>query len=132
MRIVQAAAAVVVRKDGRFLLVRRGRGPQTGRWSVPGGKVEPGESVEQAAVRETFEETGIRVRAERELGVVLVPAGPDLAYEVHDIAATCLGGALRAGDDASDARWVAPEELPRLETTDGLLGHLVRFGVLPG
>lgn len=131
MRIVQAAAAVVVREDGRLLLVRRGREPQRGRWSVPGGTVEPGETPAQAAVRETLEETGARVRAERELGTVRVPAGAGLVYEVHDVAATYLGGTLRPGDDADAVRWVAPEELPRLETTDGLLEHLARFGVRP-
>lgn len=131
MRIVRAAAAVVVRGDGRLLLVRRGREPQRGRWSVPGGKVEPGETVAQAAVRETFEETGARVRAGRELGVVLVPGGGETVYEVHDVAATYLGGTLRPGDDADAVRWVAPQELPGLETTDGLLEHLARFGVGP-
>lgn len=131
MRIVRAAAAVVVREDGRLLLVRRGREPQRGRWSVPGGKVEPGETVAEAAVREAFEETGARVRAEHELGVVHVPGGPDLVYEVHDVAATYLGGALRPGDDADAVRWATPEELPGLETTDGLLEHLARFGIRP-
>jgi 8-oxo-dGTP diphosphatase len=129
MRIVQTAAAVVVRDDGRLLLVRRGREPQRGRWSVPGGKVEPGETAAQAAVRETFEETGARVRAERELGTVRVPGGAELVYEVHDVAATYLGGTLRPGDDADAVRWVDPEELPELETTDGLLEHLARFGI---
>lgn len=131
MRIVRAAAAVVVREDGRLLLIRRGTEPQRGRWSVPGGRVEPGETVAEAAVREAFEETGARVRAERELGVVLVPGGADLVYEVHDVAATYLGGRLRPGDDADAVRWAAPEELPGLGTTDGLLEHLARFGIRP-
>ncbi|MFE7629185.1 NUDIX hydrolase [Kocuria sp. NPDC057446] len=132
MRIVRAAAAVVVREDGRLLLVRRGTEPQRGRWSVPGGTVEPGETVAEAAVREAFEETGARVRAERELGVVRVPAGAGVVYEVHDVAATYLGGTLRPGDDADAVRWAAPGELAELETTDGLLEHLARFGIRPG
>lgn len=131
MRIVQAAAAVVFREDGRLLLVRRGREPQRGRWSVPGGKVEPGETVAQAAVRETREETGVRVRVDHELGTVRIPAGADLVYEVRDVAATYLGGVLRPGDDADAARWATPDELLSLTTTDGLREHLVRFGVLP-
>lgn len=132
MRIVQAAAAVVVRPDGRLLLVRRGREPQRGRWSVPGGKVEHGETPAEAAVRETFEETGARVRAERELGVVRVPGGAGVVYEVHDVAATYLGGELHPGDDADAVRWAAPEDLAALRTTDGLLEHLVRFGIVAG
>lgn len=130
MRIVRAAAAVVVGADGRLLLIRRGTEPQRGRWSVPGGRVEPGETVAEAAVREAFEETGARVRAERELGVVRVPAGADLVYEVHDVAATFLGGTLRPGDDADAVCWADPGELAALETTDGLLEHLARFGIL--
>ncbi|MUN63209.1 NUDIX domain-containing protein [Kocuria sediminis] len=129
MRIVRAAAAVVVGADGRLLLIRRGTDPQRGRWSVPGGRVEPGETVAEAAVREAFEETGARVRAGRELGMVRVPGGPDVVYEVHDVAATYLGGTLRPGDDADEVRWVAPAELSALPTTDGLLEHLARFGI---
>lgn len=131
MRIIQAAAAIVVDPAGRLLLVRRGKEPQRGRWTVPGGKLEPGETPAQAAVRETFEETGARVRAGRELGVVRIPGAGDVVYEIHDFAAEYLDGTLRAGDDAADARWVALGELALLETTDGLLEHLVRFGVLP-
>lgn len=129
MRIVRAAAAVVVGADGRLLLIRRGTDPQRGCWSVPGGRVEPGETVAGAAVREALEETGARVRAERELGVVCVPGGPGVVYEVHDVAATYLGGVLRPGDDADEVRWVAPQELSALRTTDGLLEHLARFGI---
>ncbi|MGX5358686.1 NUDIX hydrolase [Kocuria sp. KH4] len=129
MRIVRAAAAVVVGADGRLLLIRRGTDPQRGCWSVPGGRVEPGETVAGAAVREALEETGARVRAERELGVVRVPGGPGVVYEVHDVAATYLGGTLRPGDDADEVRWVAPQELSALRTTDGLLEHLARFGI---
>lgn len=132
MRTVLAAAAVITRADGSLLLVRRGKAPQRDRWTVPGGSVEAGETLEQAAAREVFEETGARVRIERELGTVLVPGGADVVYEVHDFAATWTGGALRAGDDADAVRWVAPEELPLLRTTDGLLCHLRRYGVLTG
>lgn len=131
MRTILAAAAVITDPEGRLLLVRRGKEPQRGRWTVPGGSVEPGETLEQAAVREAFEETGARVRVERELGTVLVPGPGDLVYEVHDFAAAREGGEVRAGDDADAVRWVRPEELPGLETTDGLLGHLRRYGVLP-
>lgn len=130
MRIVQAAAAVEFRGDGRLRLVRRGREPQRGRWSVPGGKLEPGETVAQAAVRETREETGVRVRVEHELGTVRVPGGGDLVYEVRDVSATYLGGVLRPGDDADAVRWASPDELLSLTTTDGLREHLMRFGVL--
>ncbi|MCJ8504234.1 NUDIX domain-containing protein [Kocuria flava] len=131
MRTVRAAAAVVLDERGRLLLVRRGRAPQRGRWTLPGGALEPGETVAGAAVREVLEETGLRVRVLRELGTVRVPAGEDLVYEVHDVEAVACGGTLWAGDDAAAVRWAAPGELAGLATTDGLIGHLVRFGVLP-
>ena len=59
MEVVPGASVVIVDDDGRVLLVKRGRAPQRGRWSVPGGRVEPGESFEAAAAREALEETGL-------------------------------------------------------------------------
>jgi 8-oxo-dGTP diphosphatase len=64
---ILAASAVICDEAGRVLLVLRGRDPQRGRWSVPGGKVEPGETLEQAATREALEETGLQVRIGPEL-----------------------------------------------------------------
>lgn len=73
--VVLAASAVVVDADGRVLLVKRGEEPEKGRWSVPGGRVDPGETLAQAAVREAFEETGLQVQIIRELWVANVPTG---------------------------------------------------------
>jgi 8-oxo-dGTP diphosphatase len=128
MEIVLAASAVVTDAEGRVLLVERSRDPQRGRWSVPGGRVEPGESLEEAAVRETLEETGLRVVVGRELWTVRVPAGDGRAYEVHGFAASVVGGVLAAGDDAAAVRWVAYDELHELPLTTDLL-DLVRSGV---
>ena len=123
-------ASVVIVVDGAILLVQRGHEPQLGRWSVPGGRVEPGETVAQAAAREAYEETGLEVRIGAELWSLLIPAG-DVTYEVHDFAATVTGGKLRAGDDAADVRWIPFGELDRLPLTDDLLGYLTRGGVIP-
>ncbi|HEX6954448.1 MAG TPA: NUDIX domain-containing protein [Agromyces sp.] len=131
MEIVLAAGAVVTDPQGRVLLVRRARDPQRGRWSVPGGRVEPGESLEQAAAREVLEETGLRVELAGELWSVRIPAGPGREYQVHDFAATVAGGDLAPGDDAADVRWVAPAELHSLRLTDHLTDHLRRAGVVP-
>jgi acetyl-CoA carboxylase carboxyl transferase subunit beta len=65
MEVVLAAGAVIADRHGRLLLVKRARDPQRGRWSVPGGRVEPGESLEAAAVREALEETGLRIEVDR-------------------------------------------------------------------
>ncbi len=120
------AGAVVRDAGGRLLLVRRAHEPSRGLWSLPGGRVEPGETAERAAAREVFEETGLRV----EVGALLcrVDVGP---YAIEDFAATVTGGTLRAGDDALDARWCTPEEVRALPLTPGLLAELVRMGVLP-
>jgi ADP-ribose pyrophosphatase YjhB (NUDIX family) len=131
MEVVLAASAVVTDAGGHVLLVKRGRDPQRGRWSVPGGRVEAGESLEAAAAREVLEETGLRVEIGRELWTVRVPTGDGREFEIHDFAATVAGGALRAGDDADDARWVEPGALPTLRLTSHLAEHLRRAGFVP-
>ncbi|MFC0315598.1 NUDIX hydrolase [Gordonia phosphorivorans] len=130
MRIVLAASVVLVDEDGRVLLVKRGHDPQRGRWSVPGGHVEPGETFAEAAVREVREETGLEVIVGDELWTATVPFGDDEIFEVHDFAGTVIGGELRSGDDADEVRWVSPAELEQLPLTTGLLGYLRGAGVI--
>ena len=96
-------------------------------WSLPGGRIEPGESAEEAAAREVLEETGLEV----EIGPLLQTADIWGGYRVHDFAATVVGGELRAGDDASDVRWCTPDEVTLLELSTGLLEELRRMGAMP-
>ena len=131
MGITLAAAAVVRDDDGRFLLVLRAEPPEAGRWSVPGGKVAPGETFEAAAAREVLEETGVTVRIDRELGTLDRPDGRGGIYEIHDFAATYVSGQVVAADDAADARWFTADELVTLPLTRDLLGALIRYGVYP-
>jgi acetyl-CoA carboxylase carboxyl transferase subunit beta len=123
-------ASVVIVADGAILLVQRGHEPQLGRWSVPGGRVEPGETLTEAAAREAYEETGLEVRIGAELWSLTIPDG-DVTYEVHDFAATVTGGTVRAGDDAADVRWIRFDELDQWPLTDGLIGYLTRGGIIP-
>lgn len=123
--MIPCAGAVVLDPAGRLLLVRRGREPSLGLWSVPGGRVEPGETPAQAAAREVAEETGVQVQVGALLAVVDLPGD----FVVHDFAATAVGGALRAGDDAADARWCTPAEVRALPLAPGLLAALRRMGV---
>ncbi|XVQ12779.1 NUDIX hydrolase [Spirillospora sp. CA-255316] len=116
--------------SGRLLLIRRGRAPAAGTWSVPGGRVEPGESDEAAVIREMREETGLEVAVGRLVGTVERPGPGGVTYEIHDYEVTARGGALRAGDDAAEARWLTPAELRALPTAPGLLDALGGWGLL--
>jgi 8-oxo-dGTP diphosphatase len=131
MRTVRCVGAVVLDESGRLLVIRRGRPPGEGLWSIPGGRVEPGESDAAAVVRELREETGLAVRVGAPAGVVHRPGTGDTTYEIHDYVAEATGGTLRAGDDAADARWVTAEELHALPTASGLVATLTGWGLLP-
>jgi 8-oxo-dGTP diphosphatase len=128
---VPCAGAVVHDAAGRLLLVRRGREPGRGLWSLPGGRCEPGETAAEAAVREVREETGLTVAAGRLVGRVERPGPAGAVYVVDDVACTVVGGELAPGDDADDARWVDAAGLARLPLTDGLLAALTGWDVLP-
>lgn len=117
---------------GRLLLVRRGRPPAQGRWSLPGGRVEPGETAAEAAAREVREETGLDVVATRLVGTVERPGLAGSTYLIDDFACAVRGGALRPGDDADDVRWVTAADLAALPLSDGLLEALTGWQVLPG
>jgi len=119
------AVGVVARKDGEVLLVRRGNPPNVGEWSIPGGAQEAGETVFEAAVRETMEETGVVVRPKAVVEVVDAVTRDEVGrvrfhYTIVEIAADWISGEPAAGDDASDARWVSLEDatatVPRSET----------------
>lgn len=120
---VACVGAVVTDAAGRLLVVKRAHEPGAGLWSIPGGRVEPGETDEQAAVREAREETGLEVAVGRLLGEVDVP-GPGVVFRIRDFECRPVGGTLLPGDDAADARYVDASELRALALVDGLLEWL--------
>ena len=103
----------------RVALIRRGKPPLEGRWTIPGGTVELGEGLEQALVREMLEETGLRVRPLKLLTVFdrILRENQRVRYHyvIVDYWCEVLGGELRAGSDAAAAAWVAPDELERYD-----------------
>ncbi len=128
---VPCVGAVVHDDDHRLLMVRRANAPGAGRWSLPGGRVERGETDADAVRREVHEETGLEVFVGRHVGTVELPGPDGTIYDVRDYAAAVTGGRLRAGDDAADARWVYRAELFLLDTSDRLVDLLEQWGMLP-
>ena len=109
----------VLIRDGKVLLIRRGKPPLYGRWVVPGGTVELGESLEQALVREMREETGLEVVPLEVLTVFdrIERDGDRVVYHyvIVDYLCRWLGGEARAASDALEAAWAALDDLPRYD-----------------
>jgi ADP-ribose pyrophosphatase YjhB (NUDIX family) len=115
----------------RILLVRRSKPPSAGRWSVPGGRCEPGELPSAACIREACEETGFVVEVTRFAGRVLRQAPNGGVYVIEDYLCHIVGGALRAGDDAMDAAWFTLADLAELQLAQGLFSTLREWDLLP-
>ncbi|GAA1535451.1 NUDIX domain-containing protein [Actinomadura kijaniata] len=128
---VRCVGGIVRDEAGRLLLIKRGHAPSAGLWSVPGGRVDPGETDAAAVVREMREETGLEVSVGPLVGTVDRPGANGVVYEIHDYEATAVGGVLAAGDDAADAAWFTPAEIRSLPTAPGLVTALTTWGLLP-
>lgn len=114
------AVGVVCFRDDEVLLIRRGTPPRLGEWSLPGGRIEPGEGALDAARRELMEETGIQARIGPLIDVV-DGIFPDIGrhYVLIDYLATWMAGEPRAGDDAAEARfWPIGEALALVDWSE--------------
>ena len=127
---IPCVGAVVKDGQGRLLLIKRGHEPGAGLWSLPGGRIEPGETDAEALVREMLEETGLKIAPGRLLGSVKRPGRDGDVIDIRDYAATVISGTLRAGDDAADAMWASVADLGSLAVTDGLIEALTTWRVL--
>ncbi len=126
------AVGAVVRRGSSFLLVRRAHEPSKGRWAVPGGRVEPGESLKSAVQREVLEETGIAVLAikpvytfdliERDKHGRLL-----FHYVIVDFLAEYVSGRIRPGTDALEAVWARMDDLDRFDLNHATLDLFSRF-----
>ena len=131
------AASVAVFRDGRVLLAARGRPPARGVFSLPGGKVEPGETLVQAALREVEEETGLTPRL---LGFIdhVEVIGREAEgrlthhYVIAAFAARWQGGEARPSEEALELRWADPATLDGLPVTPGLAGIIAKAVALYG
>jgi 8-oxo-dGTP diphosphatase len=130
--VVRCVGAVVHDTRGRLLLIQRGHQPHQGLWSLPGGRIEAGESPEEAVIREVREETGLAVTPQRPVGQVTIP-GDGVVFDVVDIACTLTPARQQpvAGDDAAAVRFADPVTLDELPCTPGLVATLRSWGVLP-
>lgn len=127
----QVCVGAVTRQAGHLLLIQRATEPGAGRWSLPGGRVEYGETMAEAVVREVREETGIEVVCGALVGWVERISAGDHHFVIADFDATPVGaGDPRPGDDASAARWVPLWEVSELDLVDGLLDFLADHGVI--
>lgn len=121
----------VVFKEDKVLLVLRGKPPAEKQWSIPGGCVELGETLQEAAEREIAEEAGIVIQAKKPIytfDVIERDENGDIRfhYVIVDLAADYVNGELRAGDDAVDVSWVSLKDLKNLNVSDATLKLLAQ------
>jgi ADP-ribose pyrophosphatase len=133
----RVAVGAIVFKDNQVLLVRRGKPPARDLWAIPGGSVEIGETLQRAAEREIFEETGITIQALEPVFTFDYIERDEFGcarfhYVIVDLTADYVRGEPRAGDDAADARWVSSQEMATLKIsskTRQLLKERFDFGI---
>mgnify|MGYP000361957176 CR=1 FL=1 len=119
------AVGVVCWRGDEVLLIKRGREPRRGEWSIPGGKVDRGETLHDACVRELFEETGVTAEIGGLIEVYEIIV-PDFHYVLLDYNAKFMSGHPVAADDADEARFVNIEEALRLVSRDDLRDVIIK------
>jgi 8-oxo-dGTP diphosphatase len=133
-RPVVGVGAVVFNERNEILLIRRGKEPHYGKWMVPGGTLEWGETLEAAAAREVLEETGVAIRIDAFVEIVeaLTYGDDGFHFVIVDYAATALAGSPVAASDALAAEWMSPEALEALDLAPDLVRVIERARDLTG
>jgi 8-oxo-dGTP diphosphatase len=131
----RAGVGAVIIRDGSLLMVRRAGEPNKGKWSIPGGLIELGETIREAAVREVLEECSVNVEIMRVLdsvdNIVRDEGGRILYhYVITDLLARYAGGEAKAQSDAAACRWVPLEEIEKLDVVPLLRDMLKRKGII--
>ena len=128
MTTVACVGALVRDPDGRLLVILRSQEPAAGTWSLPGGRVDPGETPEQACIREVHEETGLVVVVRRHVGTVEREGPAGATYVIDDYACDVHGGELKPGTDAAAVEWVDDARLLDLPLSPLLWETLLEWG----
>ena len=127
--------AAIILGDESILLVKRAAEPGAGKWSIPGGSVEIGESLEVALKREVMEETGLDIEVGDLVGVSDLIVSRDERVQWHYVLinyyASIASGKPSAGSDLSECRWVELSELRNYDVTNTLIRQLERLGLVP-
>jgi 8-oxo-dGTP diphosphatase len=131
-----AGVGVMIQDGEKYLLIKRAANPDKGLWSVPGGLVEVGERIEDAAVREALEETCLDVELVKRLGVVDKIEYDDKGevyyhFVIIQYLAVVKGGEMRPTDDALEAEWVTLDQLKDYQLTSSLKDFLIDIGMYP-
>ncbi len=129
----RVGVGAIVIKDGRVLLVKRGIEPSKSLWAIPGGSVELGETLQEAAEREIMEETGLVIRAGKPIYTFDFIERDNAGrirfhFAIVDVIADYVSGTPNAADDALEARWISPEELRKLSVSQNTLNILEEIG----
>lgn len=120
--------AVVFNDQGEILLIKRGKAPNYGHWMVPGGTLEWGETLEECAVREVREETGVEIEIETFVEIIeaINRESAGFHYVIMDFAARALSGTPAASSDALEAVWVSLDSLHRYDLSEELLAVILK------
>lgn len=131
----RVGVGAIVVKDGKVLMVKRAAPPNKNLWAIPGGMLELGETLQEGAEREIFEETSIRIRAGKPIFTFdLVERDKDGKVYFHflivDLEAEYVAGEIKAASDALDVRWATPDECQTLPTTSNTIRMLKELGFM--